>query len=547
MIKKIKEEIYDYLNTPVTICDGYTFSQAAIVRRIMLYKNQSYPKGKKDSQGNYKYWFDIISPRVDSEIKNIDFDTKDIILYSESKKDSIPIFVSNIALKEYLRTSGEATKLNDFIESFTEWGNIVWKKVKGGYETMDLNTFYVINQTAKYLTESTIIEKHILTPAELRAKQGVWKNVEELITDNKAKKFEIYERNGEVTTKELAEAKEEDGGSETEYVLAKIIVGGIEKKEGSKILYAKEIKELPYKEAHRGRYNGRWFRIGMYETLFETQTRCNEIGNQISNGLEYSSKTVFRSSDRTIAQNILTDLQNGDIIKSDDIAQIQTRMEGFDQLAADWDRQMAIADKLSNSYEVITGESLPSGTPFSLGNMLNVNANKLFEFIREKLGIAFEDVIQDWIIPDVLKDLRGKDFLRLTGDTESLKKYYEILVNSWYINNLIAIGPHTPEMGDNFKQKKMEELMKDKNAMIKLENKWFESFKPRVQVIIAGENINLPAEMETLKTFITLEADPLRRTHLIEMAMQRRGIDVSDLPKTPPEVMAQGGQVPSAV
>ncbi|MCH7535398.1 MAG: PKD domain-containing protein, partial [Bacteroidetes bacterium] len=139
-------------------------------------------------------------------------------------------------------------------------------------------------------------------------------------------------------------------------------------------------------------------RTGMYEILFDIQTRANEIGNNIARGLEWSSKTIFRSSDPIIAQNILTDMNNGDIIKSKDLQQVQTRMEGFDQLIADWNRIMNIADKLANSFEVVTGESLPSGTPFRLAERLNVNANKLFDFLREKLGIAFQDVIEEWIL-----------------------------------------------------------------------------------------------------------------------------------------------------
>jgi len=545
-MKKIQKEIKTYENEVVRICDGYSFSQFKLVKRIMLYKNQAY-KSKVDSTGRYKFWFDIISPRVDSEIKNIDFDTKDILLYSENKKDAVPIFISNIALREYLRTSGEAAKLNEFIEASTEWGNIVWKKVKGGYETVDLNNFYVLNQTAKTLDDSDVIEKHTLTKAELRAKKRVWNNVEELLDGKPDDKFDIYERNGDMTEKELREAQDKEGGSDKEYVLAKVIIGGIKDKDGAKVLYAEEIKEKPYKEYHRGRYSGRWMRTGMYEMLFDVQTRANEIGNQIASGLEWSAKTVFRSSDRTIAQNILTDLQNGDIIKSEDLTQVQTRMDGFDQLIADWNRIMAVADKLANSYEVVTGETMPSGTPFSLGNMLNVNANKLFDFIREKIGIAFEEVIEDWILPDVLKDLKAKDVLRITGDGEYLKKYYEVLVDSWYVSNLVALGPHSPEMAENFKVQKMKELSKSKEVLVKLHKKWFENFKPRVQVVITGEGVNLPAEMETLKTFITLESDPLRRTALIEMAMQRRNIDVSDLPKTPPEMMAQQGQVASAM
>lgn len=547
MINKITKEIQNYKSETVNPVKGYSYSQYKTVHRIMLIKNQVYAKGKLDEQGKIKFWFDIITPRVDNEIKNIDFDTKNISLFSLSKKDAISLFIANFALKEWLRKTGESAKLNEFIEIGSEWGNVVWKKIKDGYEVMDLNDFFVLNQTAKTLENSDIIERHLLTRSQLLEKK-YWKNVDELIKAKDCKEFLVYERNGEVTEKELRVAQNKSGGSEDKYVLAKIVVGGIKKDISDDIkyvLYAEEIPKMPYKEYHRGKYAGRWLRMGLVEALYDCQIRANQIGNQIARGLEWSSKTIFRSSDRTIARNILTDMKNGDIIKSEDLQQVNTRMNGIDQLIADWNRIMEIADKIANSYEVVTGETMPSGTPFSLGNMLNQNANKLFDYIREKLGIAFEEIIQDWILPDIMKDLRGKDVIRITGDAGYLKKFYQLLVKSWYLNNLIAMPPHGEDVAMAMKEEKLKELLKNKEIILKLEKKMWENIRPRVMVVITGENIDMGAELETLKTFIALEGDSLRRTALIEMAMIRRGIDVSDLPKTPPEMMMK--QVPQAV
>lgn len=83
----IEREIQDYRDKEITICAGYKFNQYKLIKRLSLYMNCFYPTGKLDSQGNYKYWFDIISPRIDSEVKNIDFDSKDIQVYSDRKKD----------------------------------------------------------------------------------------------------------------------------------------------------------------------------------------------------------------------------------------------------------------------------------------------------------------------------------------------------------------------------------------------------------------------------------------------------------------------------
>lgn len=567
VIRLLETELQAYTTGTVPLFDGQKdYSQYKLVNRILLFANQVYPSGKTDSQGNYKYYFDVIIPRIDSEVKNIDFDTKDIMLYSDQKEDYTAVLLANAALKEWLKDHGQADELNEAVEESAGWGNVVWKKVKGGYERVDLKNFFVINQTARTLKDTPVIERHTLTQAELRAKRGVWENVDEVIrtcgnkffqatenaseTQQEIPTYEIYERNGEISVSDLKEAngKSPKEGDEEEYVLAKVVVAGLNKHstEGKYILFCEEISKMPYKEHHRGRYNGRWFRKGLYETLFDIQVRANEIGNQIARGLQWASKKLFYSKDSVIAQNILTDLMDGDILKTDSLSSVDVRMEGIDQLIADWNRLMEMADKLANSYEVVTGESAPSGTPFRLQALMNQNANKLFDFLREKLGGPFTELIQDWILPDVLRDLRSKDILRLTGSSEYLKRFHQLAVDSWYLRNLPLLPPHDEQMAVGLKQEKFEEIAKKPEVMVDLIKGFFDDVKPRVRVTITGEQTRLATEMETLSSFIALEQDPLRRSALIEIAMAKNGIDIGNLPKMTPQMMAspQGQQEP---
>lgn len=554
IFKTINEEIQQYKTGNVEISDGCYFSQYKLVKRISLYENQQYPKGKLDSQQNYKYWYDIISPRVGDEIKNIDFDRNNILVYSDSDRDALAIFISNLWLKSWMNKTGQGEKLNDSVEEFSSWGNVVWKKVKNDYEKVDLKNVYVLNQTAESLKDSPVIERHQLIQSELREKEGVWKNVEKVIetcgrkdrsstigsgeVSTSTPYYEIYERNGEVNEKALFEAQGKKGGSDKKYVLAKIIIA-VKDKRGTigEVLFAEKIDEMPYKEAHRGRYKGKWFREGLYEVLFDCQTRANEIGNQIARGLEWASKTIFRSSDTLIVQNILTDLRSGDIIKSKELQQVETRMQGMDQLMADWNRNLQVADKLANSYEVVSGETLPSNTPFKLGNLLDTNANKLFDFIREKLSLAFEDLIGKWILPVAMKELRVKEIIDLGATEANLEDYYKMLVGAWYVKNIIFLPPHSVQDAQLLKDQKLQEIKsskKPKNLTLKVESGFWNNFKPRIKVIISGENVKLATDLETFYSFIQLESDPIRRTALIEMAMKKKNVDVSNLPKSPP-------------
>jgi len=548
-----EKEINSYISGTVQISEGRTFSQYNLVKRIDLFANKHYPTGDTDSQGNYKHWFEIQESRINGEVKNVDFDSKDIFAYSEFKEDEFPVLVSNIFLRKFLRDKGKSEEINDALELGSGWGNVIWKKVGKDYETLDPRNTYIINQTAKTLKDTPVIERHIFSPKDLRAKKGIWDDdAIEHTLDNFTNKFfkqtkdstpesktipyyEIYERNGEISEKELFEAQEKKGGDESKYVFAKIVLAGLSDNKNSQVLFADEVNpDEIYKEYHRGPYKGRWWREGLYELLFDIQIRCNEVGNQLARGLEWTSKTLFVSADKLVVQNAMTDLLNGDIIVSSNLQQIDVRMRGFDQLIAEWNRLLQLANEISNSFEVVQGQTQPSGTPFRLVERLNLNANKLFDRLREKFAIPYRELFNEWVLPDMLTELKTQEIISLSADSEYFSRLALWMVDGWYRENLVAIGPHSAEQASVIKQTKLEEILENDIIFQKLQREMFKDFKPRIEVIIHGESVGLNEELESLATFIQLEADPIRRRALIEIAMQKKGIDVAGLPKTPP-------------
>lgn len=558
IFKKIEQEIDNYINQQVSLGDGIDYSQYALVNRLERCRNQVYPGGRIDSTQTYKYWFDITQPRILAEVKNIDFDTKDIKATTETPlSDRLAIFLLNLFLSLRLDKTRVGEIINSDIEEFSDMGNVVWKKTKGGYERAELKSFYVLNQTAKTLDDSDVIERHLLNQSDLRAKEGVWENIDEVIKNCGNRMFspteeatpvemsspiyEIYERNGEVSEKELLESQGKTGGDESKYVLAKIIVAGLKKGDSKSkrfVLFADEITEKPYKEAHRGAYKGRWLREGLREILMDCQTRANQIGNQISRGLEWAAKTIFRTNEprqRFLAQNVTSDLRTGTIVRAQDFAQVDVRLHNLDQLIADYNRIIRLADDLANSHEIVMGESMPSRMPFRLGALINQNANKLFDFLREKLALALGDLIQDWILPDVMREIRTKKIIDLTSAAH-LEEYYQMLAQTWYVRNLLSFPPHSTQEAEMLVLLKIDELKRKGGAVLKVEDDFWKNFKPKIKIVISGENVNLMAELESLYSFIALEQDPVRRTAMIEMAMARKNIDITQLPKSPPMV-----------
>lgn len=549
---QIEKEIKDYLQGQVNISEGVDFSQKKLIDRIGLFQSRTYPTGKFDLQGNYKYWFDKISSCINAEVKNIDIDTKNIKARSDRKIDELPTIIVNLKMKDWLRDNGQSEEINSAVEEGSGWGNVVWKKVKNGYERVDLKNFYIINQTAKNLTETPTIERHQLSQTDLKGKDK-WKHIDEVIKeckndsykstieglakDTTTPYYEIYERNGEVCLADLKEYRNEDvkEGDEDKYLLAKVIGAGMKGNlsgvEIKYILYANTITKMPFKEFHRSAYKGRWWREGLYELLFDIQVRLNQIGNQIAQGLELAAKHILISSDKLIVQSILTDMNNGDIIRAKDLAQVNLRMEAFDQLANEWNRLIQMANDTANSQEVVMGTALSSGTPLGAYNRLNTNANKLFGFIQEKLAIPFSEIFKEWLIPEMVDELKADDIVNLTGDSEMLNRVKEIIIDDWYLRNLLAIGPHTNEMGMALKTQKIEEMNKRPQLLMSGMKDLFDGFKKNVYVSITGEADTIDEDTQSLVNIIGLEQDPIRRSVMLDMILKSKGFDVTVFPK----------------
>lgn len=561
---QIEKEIRQYTTELVNVGEAYDYSQYKLVRRITLFESHTYPTGKFDKQGNYKYWYDGISSRIANEVKNIDFDTKDVKVYSDRQKDDLPVLITNLRLKEYLRETGQDEEFNSAVEEGSGWGNLVWKQVGKTYERVDLKNFYVINQTARELCETPVIERHQFSSSDLRAKIGIWDNVKDVLEKCKSDSFksqiqssakdttvpyyDIYERNGEVCLKDLKEVHGETpvDGDEDKYVFAKVITAATNGTSAGAtieyVLFAEELKgktnEDLYQEFHRGIYKGKWFREGLYELLFDGQVRLNQIGNQIAQGLELASKLILFTEDKLIVQNIMSDMKNGDIIRAKNLQAVNLALPGFAQLVEDWNTTQQLMNDIANSSPIVTGEGMPQRMPFQVAALLNQNSNKLFDYIRQKLAIPFSHIFTKWQIPEFIKDMTAKEILRLTGDAKMLDRVYEMIVDDWYVSNLIAIGPHGQDVADFLKQQQLDALKKRPQLLMKGLKQVFKDFKPSVSVVITGENSTLPEDMQTYSTFIALEQDPIRRTALIEQAMTKKGIDVASLPKSPP--MPQG-------
>jgi hypothetical protein len=556
----ISNETEQYRTGYVDIGGKTHFSQHKLIERIRQYQNKTYPTGKVSKDGDYKYWVDIVTPRVNDNVKNLRFESKNILPFSIAPQvDFAPVFVLRASLVNWMRDHRKDEEIQEVLYTFCDDGNILWKKCGKDYEITDPDNTFITNQTARTVDETSIIHRTEMTQSDLRAKSE-WKNIEDVIAECGVKQrviekngtpietsnliYEIYERNGEVSEKTLFEAQGKKNGDENKFVLARIIVALHTNTEKSRVLFAEAFpdgKKMSdyYIEAHYGAYKGRWWREGLREILFDQQFRSNEIAQQIARGLEWASKVVFKDENPQLFNNIKTQITNGRIIKSATLQQVEVRMQGFDQLLADWNRNLETADKLANSYEIVSGESLGASVPFRMGALLDQNANKLFVHLRSKFGVPYARVFETFILPEMVKDISAKEIINLTGDDEMIVEFKKILVQSWYLDNLAKIGPHTPEMAEQLKALKMSEIQE---PMIANTREIWKGVLPRLHVTITGDNFANTETLQTISSMLQFEQDPVRRAFLMDYIYRSKNIPI------PPEVQQlQQQQAPQQV
>ena len=561
----IQQQIKAFNELPVRIVDGYDFKQSDTLKRIYLYQNGKFYDQVSDKDD--RVFFDITTPTIRNAAKNIDLDTKDIQIRGTSGESSyFKSWLYRRKAKDWLHENGIAKKLNSIPEKVSGVGTIVVKKVEGSrvFDFVDLRNL-ACDPTAEFLNNGWTDERHYYTPLELRAQvERGWDKdkIEEAIknfttyrqenfvgeidsstkTQKDAQYICVHEYYGYVEKRYLT-----DNHEDTDLVLSNFIVilpAESGKKDNDKrtreglTLFKTELKEMPYKELHYRRVAGRWLGKGLYEECFPMQEVENTRGNWLLTAMEISQKIVFQTRSKTALQNVLNDIDNGSILKFASLKnkpnepmleRVDTQIK--DNASSNLLEQnlQRVLQNLTNSFEVTTGETLPSGTPYSLGALMNQNANKLFDFIREEYGVFLEEIFNDWVLPELEKEMK-KDGIVEIFEKDEMEYIREHLTN-WHVWDSIkkslmnGMKPTSAQVSliENFvKQQleKQESLYLDYPAE-------FLSFKKQVRCVVTDESES-PVIMQSISSIMQVV---MQNPAVLELPAFQKVIDMIGMNK----------------
>lgn len=574
----------NFLTRDVEIAPGLKHNQYEVIKRSYFYLYNEFESGPTDDDGNPKYFYDLMTHRNDQSSKSINLGTKDVYIKAETENAYLKSWLLRREFMGYAKTTGFGMKLNEISDDLPVFGTFVWKKVKnedGATDVVNVELLNLMNDPAvKSLADGMVIERHFLTQSDMRGKK-VWDQagVEGLIragktvhrvnflsdngqaqqaafnfVDEYTPYYEVFEVWGEIPEDlyrayKRNQAEEESGiyqapsptsSNNSVYVMA--IVAGVDDGKTEHVLYIQETdrKNFPYKEVHSRRRKGRWLGVGNYELCFPLIEKANELTNRFYQGLRIGSLHLYQSRDNTAVKNVLDDLKDGDVITSKSaIDPIATEIRAFTQYVDELKRIEEHADKLCNSYEIVSGESLPSGTPYKLGSMQLGSANKLFEYVREKMGLFIEDVFNEWLLPSFAQTLTREHILDLVDSADDLDLYNTGRRKLYQYDALKRYILQNNEMPSVETMDLLGTFVKDQLAkgpkQIMVERNYYLNLKYSIKVVVTGENDAKATNLETLTNiFQNISANPVilqdeRLMKILNMIMEQAGVSPLDI------------------
>lgn len=549
----IRKAENDYITGKTIISKYVDFSQFENIEKIDAYANSKHVSGETDSLGRDKPFFNIVTSAMNIWFRATDIDRKDIRIKATSAKQFVGAYIATIHLQEWMRRDAFGQLLNDWGRSLARYGSSVLKFVQKGdglhSSVVPWNT--IICDTVDF-DNNPVIEKLYFTPAQLRTNQAYdQKKVEELITalkaregvdkirkDNRPDYIELYEFHG-LFPKSFLTGKETDddiyvqqmqvisffksGGSSTEYIEFCLLKG-------------KE-KQSPYIITHLIKEDGRTQAIGAVEYLFEAQWMSNHTAKQIKDQLDLASKLIFQTNDTNfVGQNILTSIENGDIMIHKDnspLTQVQNNSHDITSLQNFAGQWQVLAKEITSTPDAISGATLPSNTPYALGNLLNNEAHSLFELMTENKGLAIEEMMRKFILPYLKTKMSTSDEIAATLDAHGVTQLDSMYVKNEAIRqsnrkikdklfsnkptDILSVNPQqqqqdiqdtSTQIQDGLNQLGNQRFLKPSEVSTKTWDDIFKDLQWEVEVEVTNEQSDKNAVLTSLSTVLQTIANP---------------------------------------
>lgn len=504
----------------VNMAGGWTFDTADTLRRNNLLLAGKFKTGDRDSQGSKKYFYNIIAPACDVAAKFVDLDTKDVIIYSELPNDQYRVWLMSEDFKQWAKENEFGELLNEIGDKYPRTHIVVKKYGKAELDRVPIENLRFDPSISCMDDQTFVYEIMVMSPNEIREMKWNGPDIEEALSYDRhsIQLYECYDRNIEKDGKEWKRTIVCDIGNRTNQG------GGIIETPESQIntqgdwvdgclLHEDEVDELPYYELKWDEVDGRALSMTLPEYLADNQMRKNEIINQQVRASALGSLRVFQTRDNTVQRNLMTDVQDGEILTvNSEITPIPTEARNLPEFNVEhnlWDNNTA---QKSFNFEISRGENLPSSTTLGATQILASAVDSYFSKKREKFGLFVRDIILD-LLPDFEKYANKEHRVRMTRGSEAIEKMRDLVVSEKVRTALFEhIGrtgsvPSPEEIASE--TEKVKKAVNEQGDMVfELPANFYKDLKYGIDVLVTGEQKNTQAVQQTMMTTMQLIANP---------------------------------------
>ncbi len=580
----IRFENDQFLYNFISPVPGYPFNQYITLKRIFLYlanrfENQSYYLGRE------KLFFNIVNPPVEVATKMLSIDSKNIKLIPTNPESYFPTYLLEKELRYWLKDSEMGTILNQIAEEAPRYGSVVLEKTKEGARLVDIRRLF-LDPSIDYVKDSRFVTTvHYMSDTELR-KTG-WDDVdiaiERFATTQAAQPFEdqtgnlnimrsspqvkVYKRYGEVPMwwiDPTKKGKEGDKMVRSLFIVAgpdflqRNVAGSVIGELGVVLFKSVWRGDYPFKDFHYTKIKGRWLGMGVVEMLFDIQTRFNELKNQKRLSMELSTLHLFQTKDKSLVRNVLTDLENGDLIFSpngiEPVANEERNLPAFNGEEESYANQV---DKLTFAYEAIRGESAP-GTQTLGETQINVaQATGVYGFKKKNLRYFLKGFFNDFVLPQLIKDLTPEHIMHFTGTSQEIDKLdaaaAELYANEVLVKAALAGEKPSLDLQNQARQKAIGEYRKlGTSRFLKIKEQFYKDAEFDFDFDIENQDTDPNMILQGIQTLFGFLQNPAvlqdpRLKMLFFQAAEQFGISPAEIEFADNQAteMQQKGQLPT--
>lgn len=555
-IEIVRLEKSQWEDATAFVTDRVAFRMRELVKIFRKNYWGIFDKPKDEQTGRDKTWIPLTESTVDSVLKNIDLDAKDINLRAKKPSAVGLTAIVRSFVMNFLDSIFFGEILDEFERNLCIDGTAVWKtyeeydkhgKKKLCVVPVDLLNFY-IDPTAHSIQETNaVIERALMTPDEVRGMSG-WINTEDVqgiygLSMNepdlrgtqyggRVKMVEIFERWG-LMPKSLITGRETDKES---YVEGHIVISNVDNGARLHLIEENKKKLKPYEEAWYTRIHGRWYGRGIAEKVMMLQLWMNTIVNIRITRSYVSQLGIFKIRKGSgITPQMLSRLAvNGalSVNNPDDITQMVLQ----DASQASYTDENVVNDwaaKVTSSFEAITGEPLPASTPATSAVIQTRQANSQFVFVKKGVGLFLQRWMERHVLPFIEKQMTAETVVRVTGEIDELRQLDEHMANELLYKKLSQMN----ENGEFFDVQRVEEERQrildrlsrsGEDRFVELADK-VDLSEYDVQVYITNEEVdkavlvqNLVSVLQTIPNIPGLNIDP---TTVMRQIFDLMGLD----------------------